>query len=100
MNLKIYEIESKLNQKMIDENEAKRLKKAVVDSVEYYSRLDGATKFLSGVGKANIYLILANFAGSMLIQVLNMNVPFMAALKILFSIFMVMFLYLLFLYCL
>lgn len=73
MNQKFFDIDNKLNQGIIDKKEEEILKGNVRKEVDYYSNMDGASRFLSGVSKANVFFTLVNFAGVMLIQVFKLK---------------------------
>ena len=70
---KFFDIDNKLNQGIIDKREEEKLKENVRKEADYYSNMDGASKFLSGVSKANVFFILVNLAGGMLIQVFKLK---------------------------
>lgn len=73
MNQKFFDIDNKLNQGIIDKKEEEILKENMRKEVDYYSNMDGASRFLSGVSKANVFFTLVNFAGGMLIQVFKLK---------------------------
>lgn len=73
MNQKFFDIENKLNQGIIDKREEEKLKENVRKEVDYYSSMDGASKFLCGISKANVFLALVNLAGGILIQVVKLK---------------------------
>ena len=73
MNQKFFDIDNKLNQGIIDKKEEEILKGNVRKEVDYYSNMDGASKFLSGISKANVFFTLVNLAGGILIQVVKLK---------------------------
>lgn len=81
MNQKVFDIENKLNQGIIDKREEEKLKENLRKEVDYYSNMDGASKFLSGVSKANVFFILVNLAGGILIQVFKLKTSIGMALE-------------------
>lgn len=81
MNQKFFDIDNKLNQGIIDKKEEEILKENVRKEVDYYSNMDGASKFLSGVSKANVFFILVNLAGGILIQVFKLKTSIGMALE-------------------
>lgn len=81
MNQKLFDIDNKLNQGIIDKKEEEILKGKVRKEVDYYSNMDGASKFLSGVSKANVFFILVNLAGGILIQVFKLKTSIGMALE-------------------
>ena len=81
MNQKFFDIDNKLNQGIIDKKEEEILKGNVRKEIDYYSNMDGASKFLSGVSKANVFFILVNLAGGILIQVFKLKISIGMALE-------------------
>lgn len=81
MSQKFFDIDNKLNQGIIDKKEEEILKGNVRKEVDYYSNMDGASKFLSGVSKANVFFILVNLAGGILIQVFKLKTSIGMALE-------------------
>lgn len=81
MNQKIFDIDNRLNQGIIDKKEEEILKENMRKEVDYYSNMDGASKFLSGVSKANVFFILVNLAGGILIQVFKLKTSIGMALE-------------------
>lgn len=81
MNQKVFDIENKLNQGIIDKREEEKLKENLRKEVDYYSNMDGASNFLSGVSKANVFFILVNLAGGILIQVFKLKTSIGMALE-------------------
>ena len=73
MNQKFFDIDNKLNQGIIDKKEEEILKENMRKEVDYYSNMDGASKFLSGVSKANVFFILLNLAGGILIHIVKLK---------------------------
>ena len=54
MNQKMFDIDNRLNSGAIDEQEAERLKTAIRKEIDFYSNMDGSSKFVSGNVKAGI----------------------------------------------
>ena len=73
MNQKFFDIDNKLNQGIIDKKEEEILKENVRKEIDYYSSMDGASKFLSGISKVNVFFTLVNLAGGILIQVVKLK---------------------------
>lgn len=73
MNQKFFDIDNKLNQGIIDKKEEEILKENVRKEIDYYSSMEGASKFLSGISKANVFFTLVNLAGGILIQVVKLK---------------------------
>lgn len=81
MNQKFFDIDNKLNQGIIDKKEAEILKENERKKIDYYSSMDGASKFLSGLSKANVFFTLVNLAGGILIQVFKLKTSIGMALE-------------------
>ena len=73
MNQKFFDIDNKLNQGIIDKKEEEILKENLRKEIDYYSSMDGASKFLSGISKANVFFTLVNLAGGILIHVVKLK---------------------------
>lgn len=73
MNQKFFDIDNKLNQGIIDKREEEILKENVRKEIDYYSSMEGASKFLNGISKANVFFTLVNLAGGILIQVVKLK---------------------------
>lgn len=73
MNQKFFDIDNKLNQGIIDKKEEEILKENVRKEIDYYSSMEGASKFLSGISKANVFFTLVNLASGILIQVVKLK---------------------------
>ncbi len=67
MNSKMFDIESQLNSGAITEEEAKTQKAAVRRESDFYSTMDGASKFVSGNVKAGIFITVINLAGGFIV---------------------------------
>ena len=73
INQKFFNIDNKLKQGIINIKEEEILKENMRKEIDYYSSMDGASKFLSGVSKANVFFILVNLAGGILIHVVKLK---------------------------
>ena len=56
MNQKLFDIDNRLNSGVIDETQAEMLKEAVRKDIDFYSNMDGSSKFVSGNVKAGIFI--------------------------------------------
>lgn len=81
MNQKFLGINNKLNQGIIDKKEEGILKENVRKEIDYYSNMDGASKFLSGISKANVFFTLVSLAGGILIQVVKLKISIGIAIE-------------------
>lgn len=63
MNNKMFDIQNDLNAGIITEEEAALKKKQIRQEVDFYSAMDGSTKFVSGNVKAGIVITVINLIG-------------------------------------
>ncbi len=73
INQKFFNIDNKLKQGIINIKEEEILKENMRKEIDYYSSMDGASKFLSGISKANVFFTLVNLAGGILIHVVKLK---------------------------
>ncbi|MBR1639739.1 MAG: FHIPEP family type III secretion protein [Treponema sp.] len=66
MNQKLFDIDNRLNTGVIDEQQAEVLKEAVRRDIDFYSNMDGSSKFVSGNVKAGIVITVVNLIGGIL----------------------------------
>lgn len=66
MNQKLFDIDNRLNSGVIDEAQAEVLKEAVRRDIDFYSNMDGSSKFVSGNVKAGIVITVVNLIGGIL----------------------------------
>lgn len=67
MSQKFFDVDNRLNAGIIDDKEAMRLKDAIRKEIDFYSNMDGASKFVSGNVKAGIFITAINLIGGMII---------------------------------
>ncbi|MCQ2575501.1 MAG: flagellar biosynthesis protein FlhA [Treponema sp.] len=67
MQQKYFDIDNRLNSGVIDDTEALRLKNAITKEIDFYSNMDGASKFVSGNVKAGIFITVINLIGGFVI---------------------------------
>ncbi len=67
MNQKLFDIDNRFNQGAIDEAQAEELKAAVRRDIDFYSNMDGSSKFVSGNVKAGIFITVVNLIGGFLV---------------------------------
>lgn len=63
MNTKFFDIDNQLNSGAITEEEAKVLKDEIRRDIDFYSNMDGASKFVSGNVKAGVFITVVNLLG-------------------------------------
>ena len=76
MNQKLFDIDNRLNSGVIDEQEAERLKDAVRREIDFYSAMDGASKFVSGNVKAGIFITVINLVGGFIVGMVTNRMDF------------------------
>ena len=81
MNQKFFDVDNRLNSGMIDENEAERLKEAIRKEIDFYSNMDGSSKFVSGNVKAGIFITVVNLVGGFIVGMALNGMDFQSALK-------------------
>ena len=80
MNNKFFDITDRFNSGAIDEAEAERLKSQIRKEIDFYSNMDGSSKFVSGNVKAGIFITIVNLLGGLIIRVARNHMGFMEAL--------------------
>jgi len=81
MNQKMFDIDNRLNSGAIDEQEAERLKTAIRKEIDFYSNMDGSSKFVSGNVKAGIFITVINLIGGFIIGMVMNGMDFQSALS-------------------
>lgn len=81
MNQKLFDIDNRLNSGAIDEVQAEQLKEAVRKDIDFYSNMDGSSKFVSGNVKAGIFITVINLVGGFIIGMVSNNMSFSSALE-------------------
>lgn len=81
MNQKLFDIDNRLNSGMIDETQAEMLKEAVRKDIDFYSNMDGSSKFVSGNVKAGIFITVINLVGGFIIGMVMNGMDFSKALS-------------------
>ncbi|WP_022931486.1 flagellar biosynthesis protein FlhA [Treponema bryantii] len=81
MNQKLFDIDNRLNSGAIDEAQAELLKDAVRRDIDFYSNMDGSSKFVSGNVKAGIFITVVNLLGGFLVGMIMNKMPFTEALN-------------------
>ncbi len=81
MNQKLFDIDNRLNSGAIDEAQAEILKEAVRRDIDFYSNMDGSSKFVSGNVKAGIFITVINLLGGFIVGMIMNNMSFTNALS-------------------
>ena len=81
MNQKLFDIDNRLNSGVIDETQAEILKEAVRKDIDFYSNMDGSSKFVSGNVKAGIFITVINLVGGFIIGMVMNGMDFSNALS-------------------
>ena len=71
MSQKFFDVDNRLNSGIIDDQEAMRLKDNIRKEIDFYSNMDGASKFVSGNVKAGIFITVINLVGGIIVGVVN-----------------------------
>ncbi len=74
-------IDADLNSGLIDENEAKKRRKALLREADFYGTMDGASKFVKGDATAGIIITVINIVGGLIIGIIQHKMPPMTALS-------------------
>lgn len=82
MSQKMFDIDNRLNSGSIDADEAERLKTALRQEIDFYSTMDGASKFVSGNVKAGIFITVVNLIGGFIVGMVMNNLTFQDAMKV------------------
>lgn len=81
MNNKMFDIQNELNSGAITEQEAAEKKERIRQEVDFYSAMDGASKFVSGNVKAGIFITALNLVGGFIIGMVWGGMNFNDALE-------------------
>ena len=81
MSQKFFDVDNRLNSGMIDDQEAMRLKDAIRKEIDFYSNMDGSSKFVSGNVKAGIFITVVNLIGGFIVGMRFNGMNFSDALK-------------------
>ncbi|AOJ64572.1 flagellar biosynthesis protein FlhA (plasmid) [Burkholderia ubonensis] len=74
-------IDADLNMGLIDQDEAKRRRKALEREAGFYGSMDGASKFVKGDAIAGIVILLIDILGGWSVGVAQLNMSWMEALQ-------------------
>lgn len=82
MSTKSFDIDNQLSQGYITEDEAKKMKEELRSDIDFYSNMDGSSKFVSGNVKAGIFITIINLIGGFAIGMLKNHLSFSESLSI------------------
>ncbi len=74
-------VDADLNMGLIDQDEAKRRRKAIEKEAAFYGAMDGASKFVKGDAIAGIIILLINIIAGWIIGVAQMGMDWLTALQ-------------------
>lgn len=80
MNNKMFDVQNEMNAGVITEEEASRKKALIRQEIDFYSAMDGASKFVSGNVKAGIFITALNLIGGFVTGMVLGGMPFQEAL--------------------
>lgn len=81
MSQKFFDVDNRLNSGIIDDQEAMRLKDSIRKEIDFYSNMDGSSKFVSGNVKAGIFITVVNLIGGIVVGMVMNNMDFADAIK-------------------
>ncbi len=81
MQPKLFDVDNRLNSGAISDEEAQELKAQIRREIDFYSTMDGASKFVSGNVKAGIVITVVNLIGGFIIGMVMKGMPFDKAIS-------------------
>ena len=81
MQPKMFDVDNRLNSGAITDEEAQELKAQIRREIDFYSTMDGASKFVSGNVKAGIVITVVNLLGGFIIGMVMKGMDFKSALS-------------------
>jgi flagellar biosynthesis protein FlhA len=81
MNTKMFAVDSELNAGSITEEEARERKRSIQRESDFYSAMDGSSKFVSGNVKAGIFITVINLVAGIITGMILRHEPFGAAVS-------------------
>lgn len=82
VNTKLFDIDNQLSQGYITEEEARIQKDEIRRDVDFYSNMDGSSKFVSGNVKAGIFITVINLVGGFIVGMVQNRMSFTDALSV------------------
>lgn len=80
MNQKLFDIDNQLNSGYITDDEAKQAKEDIRRDIDFYSNMDGSSKFVSGNVKAGIFITVVNLIGGFIVGMIQNGLDFNSSL--------------------
>ena len=80
MNSKMFAVDSELNSGSITDEQARQKKADIQRECDFYSAMDGSSKFVSGNVKAGIFITLINLVGGVLYAMIKQGMDFSSAI--------------------
>ena len=81
MNSKMFAVDSELNSGSITDEQAREKKASIQRESDFYSAMDGSSKFVSGNVKAGIFITVVNLVGGVIIAMLQHHMSAAAAFE-------------------
>ncbi len=81
MNSKMFAVDSELNSGSITDEQAREKKASIQRESDFYSAMDGASKFVSGNVKAGIFITVINLVAGIIIAMIRHHMAFNDALE-------------------
>lgn len=81
MNTKMFAVDSELNSGAITEEQAREKKASIERESDFYSAMDGASKFVSGNVKAGIFITVINLVAGIIISMVQYHMSWGEAVK-------------------
>lgn len=81
MNQKLFDVDNRLNSGAIDADEAERLKASIRKEIDFYSNMDGSSKFVSGNVKFGIVVTIVNILGGIIMGMVRNDMDISNALE-------------------
>lgn len=82
MQVKQLDIDNQLSNGYITEEEANRMKEQLRRDIDFYSNMDGSSKFVSGNVKVGIFITVLNLLGGFIVGMVYRHLSFMESLEL------------------
>ena len=82
MSVKQFDIDNQLAQGAITEDEANRMKEELRRDIDFYSNMDGSSKFVSGNVMAGIFITVINLIGGFIVGMVQHHLDFQTSLNL------------------
>ncbi|MDE5897963.1 MAG: flagellar biosynthesis protein FlhA, partial [Treponemataceae bacterium] len=82
MSTKQFDIDNQLSSGYITEEEARRMKEELRRDIDFYSNMDGSSKFVSGNVKAGIFITAVNLIGGFIVGMVQNGMSFSDAMEV------------------